>query len=330
MAKEDKTQPRGEEEGVRKGELARHQRRYEQFRVSPGQGSRFWLLDYAREMMLVFSNPFLQPTDKFIVVVRTKRNFRESRGLLNLFSSRKRGMEFYSLDKYLVPRKSHGFIVRFLWTSYGGGQLGFTVEGIKPLRIFQAGEFGFVERSIPRFIDDSGGSFEVLTAQSRCTCSANKTWRVLWRARERKVSSVSSVARPEVIDIIDQIYPMSIPNSPNLPSFPRPAKEFAFPPPEKEKKKGGRVFSRGISRVGTRRFRDKITKNNSRVSGISIAGRHPRFHGNRSERKREGINDDTTTAAILGEATRPRTCKSARVSERRHGGCVSREQRDRI
>lgn len=221
MAKEDKTQPRGEEEGVRKGELARHQRRYEQFRVSPGQGSRFWLLDYAREMMLVFSNPFLQPTDKFIVVVRTKRNFRESRGLLNLFSSRKRGMEFYSLDKYLVPRKSHGFIVRFLWTSYGGGQLGFTVEGIKPLRIFQAGEFGFVERSIPRFIDDSGGSFEVLTAQSRCTCSANKTWRVLWRARERKVSSVSSVARPEVIDIIDQIYPMSIPNSPNLLSFPR-------------------------------------------------------------------------------------------------------------
>ena len=82
--------------------------------------------------------------------------------------------------------------------------------------------------------------------------------------------------------------------------------------------------------MGTRRFRDKITKNNSRVSGISIAGRHPRFHGNRSERKREGINDDTTTAAILGEATRPRTCKSARVSERRHGGCVSREQRDRI
>lgn len=74
-----------------------------------------------------------------------------------------------------------------------------------------AGEFGFVERSIPRFIDDSGGSFEVLTAQSRCTCSANKTWRVLWRARERKVSSVSSIVR-EVIDIIDQIYPTPRPS----------------------------------------------------------------------------------------------------------------------
>lgn len=108
-----------------------------------------------------------------------------------------------------------------------------------------AGKFGFVERSIPRFIDDSGGSFEVLTAQSRCTCSANKTWRVLWRARERKVSSVSSVVR-EVIDIIDRIYRASYPiasyvplttnpNSPNL-SF----EEFAK---EEKRKETKRIFA---------------------------------------------------------------------------------------
>lgn len=130
-----------------------------------------------------------------------------------------------------------------------------------------AGEFGFVERSIPRFIDDSGGSFEVLTAQSRCTCSANKTWRVLWRARERKVSSVSSIVR-EVIDIIDQIYPTILfsrtatnPNSPHLPSFsqlfrnPLRAICLSSQLKEGEKRKANRIFA-----WEPRRFRDKITK----------------------------------------------------------------------
>lgn len=132
-----------------------------------------------------------------------------------------------------------------------------------------AGEFGFVERSIPRFIDDSGGSFEVLTAQSRCTCSANKTWRVLWRARERKVSSVSSIVR-EVIDIIDQIYPAILfsrtatnPNSPHLPSFSPtfsqpPSSNLPLLPTQRRRKKKSepkRVFA-----WEPRRFRDKITK----------------------------------------------------------------------
>lgn len=133
-----------------------------------------------------------------------------------------------------------------------------------------AGEFGFVERSIPRFIDDSGGSFEVLTAQSRCTCSANKTWRVLWRARERKVSSVSSIVR-EVIDIIDQIYPTPRPSYSHvqrltqillisplfLQLFRNPLRAICLSSQlkEGEKKKANRIFA-----WEPRRFRDKITK----------------------------------------------------------------------
>lgn len=120
-----------------------------------------------------------------------------------------------------------------------------------------AGEFGFVERSIPRFIDDSGGSFEVLTAQSRCTCSANKTWRVLWRARERKVSSVSSIVR-EVIDIIDQIYPTPRPSYSHVrrltqillisPLFPQPpSSNLPLLPTQRRRKKE----SESHLRVGT-------------------------------------------------------------------------------
>lgn len=50
-----------------------------------------------------------------------------------------------------------------------------------------------------------------------------------------------------------------------------------------------------------------------RRSGVSIAGVYPRFYGNRSERKREGINDETT--ALLGEAhtharVNARVCRS--------------------
>lgn len=219
--------------------------------------------------MPVFSNPFLQPTDKFIVIVLpTNIRFHESWGSFKFFPSRKPCLveggilAFYSLDKYLVPRNLAGFIVRFYGRVMVAANLDSRSRASNPSEYFSR-QFGFVERSIPRFIDDSGGSFEVLTAQSRCTCSANKTWRVLWRARERKVSSVSSIVR-EVIDIIDQIYPTILfsrtatnPNSPHLPSF---SPTFSQPP------------SSNLPLLPTQRRRKKESESHLRVGTAPVPG----------------------------------------------------------
>lgn len=156
-----------------------------------------------------------------------------------------RSIRWTNISFHEILRISSGFMGELWWrpTSIHG-------RGHQTPPNISAGKFGFVERSIPRFIDDSGGSFEVLTAQSRCTCSANKTWRVLWRARERKVSSVSSVVR-EVIDIIDRIY-----RAPSLLTYPLRLTQILLISPSKnlrkKKKKGNQtrgIFWRGNAPV---------------------------------------------------------------------------------